>query len=197
MKNTLYRRINLSVDQTVDKVMQHHSLQTKGASYLPVLAIHSVMLVIAREFKRYEGCTVLTPKHRTIIKSRKDLIASVHIFDSNDMLFEGYAVKHNIRINSRIVQTYVENLLTTTVQRFYILTTYQHSSCIEFKSEIQQVHREHGRELIVGGVYPTLRHCLCLMGSTNEFLDTYTTQLETNPSVTTQMKESWNEIVVL
>ena len=45
------------------------------------------------------------------------------------------------------------------------------------------------------GVYPTLRHYLRLMGSTSEFLDTYVTQLETDPSVTFQMKEAWNEIV--
>ena len=194
-KNTLYRRTNLSVDQTVDKVMQHHSLQTKRASRLPVLAIHSVMTIIAREFERYEGCTILTPKYRAIAKSRKDLIANVHIFDANDMLFEGYAVKHNIRINSHLIQAYLEKILTTTARRFYILTTHHHGNYIELEPEIQRIDREHSRELIVDGVYPTLRHYLRLMGSTSEFLDAYVTQLETDPSVTFQIKEAWNEIV--
>ena len=194
-KNILYKPTNLSVDQTVDKVMRHHSLQTQRASRLPVLAIHSAMSIIAQEFERYEGCTVLTPKYRAIAKSRKDLIANVHIFDANDMLFEGYAVKHNICINSRLIQAYFEKILTTTARRFYILTTHQRSSYIEFEPEIQRIDREHGRELIVDGVYPTLRRYLRLMGSTSEFVDAYATHLETDPSVTFQIKEAWNEIV--
>ena len=49
--------------------------------------------------------------------------------------------------------------------------------------------------MIVNGVAPTLQYYLRLIGSTREFVDAYVTNLETDPSVTYQIKQAWNEIV--
>ena len=193
-KPVLYRRINLSVDQTVDKMTQHYMSQTKGASCLPALAIHSIMTILVREAKRYRGCTALPPKHLIAANGRKDLIGDIHIVDANDTLFEGYEVKHNIPISSGLIQTSFEKLRTTPVERFYILTTHHHDSYAEFEPDIRQVAQEHGCQLIVNGVDSTLRYYLRLIGSTREFVDAYVTNLETDPSVTYQIKEAWNEI---
>lgn len=194
-KRFLFRRVNLSIDQIVDKVNQHYSSQAKGASRLPILAIQSVMTILAQEAKRYEGCKVLPPKYRIAADTRTDLIGDVHIVDANDALFEGYEVKHNIPITSGLIQTSFEKLRTTPVERFYILTTHRHDSYAEFEPHIRQVAQEHGCQLIVNGVDLTLRYYLRLIGSTREFVDAYVTNLETDPSITFHIKEAWNEIV--
>ena len=123
------------------------------------------------------------------------MICDIHILDANNTLFEGYEVKHNIPITSSLIQTSFEKLRTTPVERFYILTTHHHDSYAEFEPDIRRVAQEHGCQLIVNGVDPTLRYYLRLIGSTREFVDAYVTNLETDPSVTFQMKQAWNEIV--
>lgn len=191
----LSRPVNLSVAQVVEKIRRHHSLQMTGAARLPVLAVHAILTILAREVDRYNGCAILPLEHHNTADTRTDLIGDIHIVDANNALFEGYEVKHNIPITSGLIQTSFEKLRTTPVQRFYILTTHNHDSYTEFEPDIRQVAQEHGCQLIVNGVDPTLRYYLRLIGSTREFVDAYVTNLETDPSVTFQMKEAWNEIV--
>lgn len=63
------------------------------------------------------------------------------------------------------------------------------------KTDIRQVAQEHGCQLIVNGVDPTLQYYLRLIGSTREFVNAYVTNLEIDPSVTYRIKQAWNEIV--
>lgn len=191
----LSRPVNLSVAQVVGKIGQHFGLQTPGTARLPVLAVHTIMTILTREAVRYAGCAILPLQHHNTADTRTDLIGDVHIVDANNRLFEGYEVKHNIPISSGLIQTSFEKLRITPVQRFYILTTYHHDTYAEFDPDIRQVAQEHGCHLTVNGVEPTLRYYLRLIGSTREFVDAYVTNLETDPSVTYQMKQAWNEIV--
>ena len=191
----LSRPVNLSVAQVVDKISRHQSLQMPGVARLPVLAVHAILTILAREADRYDNCAILPLEHHNTADTRTDLIGDIHIVDANNTLFEGYEVKHNIPISSGLIQTSFEKLRTTPVQRFYILTTYHHDSYAEFEPDVRQVAQEHGCQLIVNGVEPTLRYYLRVIGSTREFVDAYVTHLETDPSVTFQLKEAWNEIV--
>ena len=175
--------------------MQHHSIQTPNASRLPILAIHSAMTIIAQEFERYTNYTVLPLEHHNTADFRTDLIGDVNIVDANNDLFEGYEIKHNIPISSSLIQTSLDKFRGTQVQRFYILTTYHHDSYAEFEPDIQRIAQAQGTQLIVNGVYPTLRYYLRLIKSTDEFVSGYVSRLQTDPSVTYQMKEAWNEII--
>ena len=193
----LSRPVHLSVAQVVDKVCRHHSSPMPGASRLPVLAMHAILSVLGRETGRYENCTVLPLEHHNTADTRIDLIGDVNINDVNDILFEGYEIKHNIPITSDLIQTSFEKLRTTPVQRFYILTTYPHLDYTEFEPDILRVAQEHGCQLIVNGVDQTLRYYLRIIGNTRDFVDAYVTNLETDPSITFQLKEAWNEIVAM
>ena len=190
----LSRPVNLSVAQVVEKIRRHHSLQITGAARLPVLAVHAILTILAREVGRYNGCAILPLEHHNTADTRTDLIGDIHIVDTNDALFEGYEVKHNIPITSSLIKTSFDKLRKTPVERFYILTTHHHDSYAEFEPDIQRVAQEHGCQLIVNGVDPTLRYYLRIIGSTRQFVDAYVTNLEADPSVTFQMKEAWNEI---
>ena len=191
----LSRPVNLSVEQVVDKVSRHHSLNIAGVARLPVLAVHAILTILVRELSRYNGCDILPLEHHNTADTRTNLIGDAHIVDGNNRLFEGYEVKHDIPISSSLIRDSFDKLRTTPVQRFYILTTYRHDSYAEFEPDIQQVAQSHGCQLIVNGVDPTLRYYLRLIGSTHEFVDAYVTNLETDPSVTYQLKEAWNDIV--
>jgi DNA (cytosine-5)-methyltransferase 1 len=166
-----------------------------GVARLPVLAVHAILSVLTPDVGRYRGCALLPLEHHNTADTRTDLIGDVHIVDADNTLFEGYEVKHNIPISSSLIQSSFEKLRTTPVKKFYILTTYHHDSYTEFEPDIQRVAQEHGCELTVNGVDPTLRYYLRLIGDTREFVNAYVTHLETDPSVTFELKEAWNQIV--
>jgi len=94
----LSRPVNLSVDEVVDRVSQHYGAQLQGVARLPVLAVHAILSVLVREIGRYNSCAVLPLEHHNTADRRTELIGDVHIINSNNTLFEGYEIKHNIPI---------------------------------------------------------------------------------------------------
>ena len=197
-KNTklkLARPVNLPIVDVVDKLLQHHQDKTSGAARLPVLAMHAILSVLARETERYRNCKLLPLESHTTADSRSHLIGDINILHEDDSVFEGYEIKHNVRITSELIETSFEKLRTTPVQRFYILTTYPHGSYDEFKQDIQRVAQTHGCQLIVNGVDRTLLYYLRIIGSTRSFIDAYVTLLESDDDVNFALRESWNQIV--
>lgn len=196
-KNTnlnLARPVNLSIAELVDRLRHHHDVKRPGAARLPVLAVHAILTVLARETDRYRNCKLLPLEAHTTADSRSQLIGDINIVDSNGALFEGYEIKHNVPITSELIQTSFEKLRTTPVKVFYILTTFSHASYDEFRSDIDHVARTHGCQLIVNGVDRTLLYYLRLIGETRSFVDAYVSHLENDPSITFELKESWNHI---
>ena len=119
----------------------------------------------------------------------------MHIVDPNGTLFEGYEIKHNIPITSGLIQNSFEKLRKTPVKRFYILTTYPHGDYSKFRSDIQKITRAHGCQLIVNGVNHTLKYYLRLIQDTSAFVHKYVSDLESDSSVSFQLKDAWNKIV--
>ncbi len=190
----LSRPVNLSIADVVDKLRQHHGVEALGAARLPVLAMHSILTVLARETERYRMCKVLPLQAHTASDTKTRLIGDVNILDANGALYEGYEIKHNVRITSGLIHTSFQKLQTTPVQRFYILTTYPHDNYDEFSGDIRHVAQSHGCQLIVNGVDRTLLYYLRIIGSTRSFIDAYVSHLESDENVNFQLKESWNQI---
>ena len=191
----LSRPVNLSVDEVVDRISRHYSAQLQGVARLPVLATHAILSVLVREVGRYNNCAVLPLEHHNTADRRTELIGDVHIVDPDNTLFEGYEIKHNIPITSGLIQNSFEKLQKTPVKRFYILTTYPHRDYSRFQSDIQQIARAHGCQLIANGVSHTLKYYLRLTRDTSAFVHKYVSGLESDSSVSFQLKDAWNKIV--
>ncbi len=191
----LARPVNLTISEVVDRMQQHHQVNTAGSARLPVLAIHAILSVLAAETERYRDCRLLPLESHTTADSRSNLIGDINIFGGDSKLFEGYEIKHNVRITPELIETSFDKLRTTPVQRFYILTTYPHDDYSEFKEDILRVAQTHGCQLIVNGVDRTLLYYLRIIGSTRSFIDAYVTLLESDENVNFQLKDNWNQIV--
>jgi len=197
-KNTnlkLARPVKLSIAELVGRVKQHHDVKKAGAARLPVLAIHAILTVLARETDRYRDCELLPLEAHTTADARSKLTGDINVLDNSGTLFEGYEIKHNVQITSELIQTSFEKLKTTPVKVFYILTTYNHKDYDEFVPEIDHIARSHGCQLIVNGVDRTLLYYLRLIGDTRSFIDEYVSHLEKDEAITFELKEKWNQIV--
>jgi len=62
-------------------------------------------------------------------------------------------------------------------------------------AEIHRIARVHGCQVIVNGVYPTLKYYLRLMSNTVEFIDHYVECMEADDTIKFQHKKTWNDIV--
>ena len=191
----LPRPVNLSIADVVDKVKSHFDTKVVGAARLPVLAIHSILSVLTRETERYRRCDLLPLESHTASDSKTRLIGDVNILDADGRLFEGYEIKHNIRVTTGLIMDAYHKLRNTPVQRYYMLTTFPHEDYDDFKPDIEHVAQGHGCQLIVNGVDRTLLYYLRLIGNTRSFIDAYVTHLENDAAINYSLKESWNQII--
>ena len=154
-----------------------------------------LMLTLPREMDRYAGYSLLPLERHTAANSRTALICDAHIATPDGALFKGCEAKHNIPIASDLIRASFEKFRATSVDRFYILTTYDHADYSEFAQDIQRVADVHGCQLIVNGVDRTLMYCLRLVKRPAEFVHEYVSNLESDQSIGFQLKTAQNEIV--
>ena len=82
-------------------------------------------------------------------------------------------------------------------ERYYLLTTANMDSAdwLSINTEIQKIGQIHGCQIIVNGVYSTLRYYLRLLPDPADFIEKYVELVKTDPAVKFQHKTAWNECV--
>ena len=190
----LARPVNLSVSETVDKIRRHYAMPLQGAARLPVLAVHAMLSIATREMERYAEYSLSPLEHHTAADTRTDTVGDAQIVNSDGVPFEGYEIKHNIPITSDLIAASFEKFRTTPIDRFYILTTYDHADYSEFAPDIRRVADVHGCQLIVNGVDRTLMYYLRLIKRPPDFVHRYVSNLEIDQSIGFQLKTAWNQI---
>lgn len=191
---SLFRPVKLPISEVVQNVISHSDTNVQGASRLPVLAIFAILDVLVKETNRYRRCRIAPLESHTTADSKTHHIGDINIFDEYDSIFEAYEIKHKIQITVPIIRVSAEKLTSTTAERYYILTTYPHKDYSEFAEEIRRVSRTHGCQVIVNGVYETLRYYLRLLGDSKAFINAYVNLLEGDEEVGLALKKSWNRI---
>ncbi len=193
----LARPVNLTVSDTVSKIEQHFVSGAVGASRLPVLAIYALLKVVVDETERYNNCAVMPLASHTSADAGSGLIGDVHIKDENNRICEGIEVKHEIPITEGLINDAYEKFRNLPINRYCILTTHSSGLSHGLHDKIDEVHRQHGCQVIVNGVIPTLRYGLRVVTSTSRFVDEYVSAVETDAVVSYELKQSWNQIVGL
>lgn len=193
----LARPVNLTVSDTVSKLEQHFASGAVGTSRLPVLAIYALLKVVVDETERYNSCEVMPLVSHTSADTGSGLIGDVHIQDENGRICEGVEVKHEIPVTAGLIDDAYEKFRNLPINRYYILTTHSSGLSPELDDKIAEVHRQHGCQVIVNGVIPTLKYGLRVVTSTTRFVDEYVSAVETDAVVSYELKQSWNQIVGL
>ena len=193
------------IDQIVNGLETHFfsDYKSPGASKLPVIAIHSIYRMLRSQFYRYKNMKLLPLKSHVAPDVRAGEIGDVEIVDEKGRFFEALEIKHNIPITSEIIEDAYKKFRKTSVRRYYLLTTAE--PCIDpgekddVKQIIEKIRNEHGCEVIVNGVMPSLKYYLRLISSPRLFITLYTAMLKVDVSKGAEIKEEhlreWNEIL--
>lgn len=115
--------------------------------------------------------------------------------------FEAVEVKHRIAITLALVEDAYEKIAPYPISRYYLLTTAEPNTFEReaIESLAERVRSEHGCEIIVNGVIPSLKYYLRLLENPGDFIECYNRNLLADYAVNTDIKkihvDKWLELV--
>ncbi len=146
---------------------------------------------------RYKDKTLCPLESHNSADIQSGRIGDIDINDENGEAFEGVEIKHEIRITPQLVTTAYEKFKVYKTNRYYLLTTANMDGADweEIDNEIKRISNIHGCQVIVNGVYSSIKYYLRLLKDPAEFIERYVELLKADETVKFQHKEAWNIIV--
>lgn len=190
---------NLSIAEIMSLLSSHFNYRYKsaGASRLPVLALYAIYQALILQLKRYDGKILLPLECHTSADVRSGRLGDIDIVDAEENAFESVEVKFDRQITHNMVEVAKEKIVSTTVNRYYILSTLGIAE--EDKeiivSDIQQIKNTHGCQLVINGVMPTIKYYLRLLEDSAVFVANYAKLLKTDSALKSEHKLTWNLLV--
>lgn len=192
-KNVIGNKI-LIID-VIEKLEKH--FRSPNSAHLPVIAIYSVYQVLISEVGNYSGLRLRKLESHQAADSRTGAVGDIELEDSEEDVIEGVEVKHNFKIDLPILLRAREKIVKSCLKRYYILTT--HASCASIDTDvmsvIREVHLNHGCQIIVNGVIPTIRYYLRMCSNPGDFIEFYSKNISSQLSVTTEQLNLWLELL--
>ena len=104
---------------------------------------------------------------------------------------------HEIPITAQLVVDAYEKFKVHNTNRYYLLTTANMDAADwdAIDKEVARISQIHGCQVIVNGVYTTLKYYLRLMKDPAEFIDKYVELLKLDKTIKFQHKTAWNDLV--
>ena len=191
----LDRPVNLTVAQIIARLTAHFAATEPGAARLPTLAIHAVYRRLTAEMRRYEGCKLEPLQPHTAADEKTGMLGDVQVTDADGRAMEAVEIKHNIPLTAALVRDCYAKFKTSSVRTFYLLSTRDEIADPEAVDRaLADILRNHGCQMIVNGLVPTLKYYLRLLNDAGAFVDEYVAHLETDPAVNYALKEAWNQL---
>ena len=184
--------VNIININRVMKMVERH-FQEPLSSRLPVIVIFAIYKQLFKTIRRFENKILLPLNVHT--SADKHGYGDIEIRDYYNNPFEILEIKHNIPIDRNMILDIVKKSANTTIERYYILTTY--TDCFinpdeeEYINElILNIKRESGLEIIANGIVNTLKYYLRFIEDYREFINTYTEELVKDARNSTEVKDS-------
>lgn len=199
---TLSVPANLTIQQTLDLVKIHFESDYSyipGAARLPSLAIFSAYKsMINNQIGRYNEKILCTLESHTAADSSTGSVGDIQINNNDGTPFEGLEIKAK-PIEIEMMDTIYKKIQPYRhISRYYLLSTNDEISRDlqeMLNHKIAQIRSRHGCEVIVNGVFSTLKYFL-RMNYTDDFLKFYTSSIEQDTTLKYEHKKTWNELCI-
>ncbi|MFP4318439.1 MAG: hypothetical protein ACLFM4_02775 [Phormidium sp.] len=187
---------SVKISQIIDILKKHFEspYKVRGASKLPVLSFYAMFSILMKELKRYDGCYLGDLGSHTASDRTSKTAGDIEIFRSNHQLIEALEIKHKKTIDASIIRVVRDKIYKFNPERYCIFSS-GNVEVSEIEPLIREISEEHGCELIVNGIYPTLQYYFRLIDSRSEFLNGYSSLVEKDRELKPIHKKKWNELV--
>lgn len=181
------------------KLLERHftaHYETHGGSKLPVLAFYAMYSMLIPEMGRYVG-TELLPMGSHTASDRTSKSAGDIEVSKGDNIFEAVEVKLDKPATAHMVRVAYDKINKFGVSRYYILSGVEPEpdDIDEINQLIFEIEQEHGCQVIVNGLYQTLKYYLRLISSPQEFLNRYSELVESDTELELIHKTTLNDLI--
>ncbi|MEW6066893.1 MAG: DNA methyltransferase [Nitrospirota bacterium] len=188
----------LTIATIINFLKQHFEAKysTRGASRLPTLAVYAAYQCLVKEMKRFQGKRLMPLEEHTSSDKSSGRVGDIEIRDAEDKVFEAVEIKHGVTISPQLIRDAYEKFKSQPIQRYYLLSTVEEIQDDEnINKEISMILKIHGCQVIINGIYPSLKYYLRLLHNTYDFIDNYIENLKRDKTIKFEHKLKWNEIV--
>lgn len=189
----------LQILDIIEMLSEHffYNYHIYGGAKLPVIAFYTIYMSLLQDIKRYEGCHLKELGYHTACDTTSKSAGDIEIFDSNNTLKEALEIKFQKEIDANIVRIAKEKIIKHNPVRYYILSTekIKKDDMGEIEEIIADVKCNHGCQMILNGVIPSLNYYLRLVSSLEVFIKNYSHLIEIDNELKPIHKEYWNTII--
>lgn len=163
---------------------------THGGSKLPVIAFYAIYTLMTKQLSRFKDMVLLPLGSHTASDRTSKSAGDIEV-EFQGQIFEAVEVKLDKPVNAQIVNVAYEKINKFGVRRYYILSGAEstQSDLIEVESIVNKIKIQHGCQVIVNGLYQSLKYYLRLLSSPNEFINLYIHLVETDTELQICHKE--------
>jgi len=149
------------------------------------------------EVFRYRDKNLCPLESHTSADRQSGRIGDIDVNYEGGGAFEGVEIKHGIVITRQLVADAYEKFKVYNTNRYYLLTTadMDNADWTGISDEIARIADIHGCQVIVNGVYTTLRYYLRLLDDPASFIDKYVDLLKADETIKYQQRAAWNDAV--
>ena len=197
--NPVKSESSLNIEQIIEYLNKHfyYKYSTRGASILPVIAFYSIYQCLIEEIGRFKNKQLDELGSHTSCDRSSKATGDIVIRDkSTNDIYEVVEIKFDIAPNSIMINDAYEKFKTEPVQRYYVLSTAHadDEEQLKINEEIIQIRENHGCQVIVNGIFPSLKYYLRLLENTDNFMNKYVENLQENTELDSEHKIAWNRI---
>ena len=190
---------SLSISKIIQLLEKHftYKYSCSGASRLPTLAIYAAYQCMMGQVARYNEKILCPLESHNSADSQSGRIGDIDVNNENGTAFEGAEIKHEILITPQLIRDAYEKFKIYNTDRYYLLTTanMETADWDAIETEIQRIAHIHGCQVIVNGVYSSLKYYLRLVTDPAEFIDKYVELLKNDETIKYPHKVAWNDII--
>lgn len=195
----LAKPTNLPISVIIEYLREHFESRysSRGASRLPVLAIYAIYQCLMRELRRFDGKVLMPLEEHTSSDKGSGRVGDIEVRDRGGRVFEAVEIKHGMPINSKMVRDAYEKFKSQPLERYYLLSTVEEylSNPEDITREVSRILKIHGSQVIVNGIYPSLKYYLRLLHNSHDFIENYVELLKKDRAIKYEHKQRWNELV--
>lgn len=189
---------NLTIDRIISALSEHFmsKYNTHNGAKLPVLAFYSIYLSLVKELKRYEDCNLAELSSLTACDKTNKASGDIEIF-KNGNVFESIEIKLDKKITAQIIRVVETKIYKWNPQRYYVLSVdgIESSDKTEIEEIVSSVLNNHGCQIIINGLIPTLKYYLRLVENLNDFIKNYSMIVQKDNELQKIHKEKWSELI--
>lgn len=183
----------LTIEHIIKALDEHFrtKYETHGGSKLPVLAFFAIYKSLIKEIGRYKGCALAEMGSHTASDRTSKSAGDIEIFKKK-RLFEAIEIKLDKAIDATMVRIAIEKIARYNPDRYYILSYIgiKDSDKFEIADLIDKLKLEHGCQIIINGLLPTIKYYLRLITSLEEFIINYNNLIENDTEIKKTHKKS-------